>query len=245
MENHTSRADIIKFALNFTKGESNEKMTYIDLINAFERWLETNYLPSSAQLLWYKLIFIFNRAGWSEWVTVDNQRLMSIMQMDSEKTLIRCRDKLIENNFFEYEKGKKGVPNRYKILTVNFTVQMTVETTVQMGVKTTVNVSNIKDKDKEKENNEQKQILLEHFEKIWDIYPHKKGKAKAQELYLQWINGRKISGITSKLTDEQMYYAVLKYAKECEKSGIEQQFIKHGDTFFNKAILDYVEVRSE
>ena len=120
-------------------------MSYIDLINAFERWLETNYLPSSAQLLWYKLIHIFNRAGWSEWVTVDNQRLMGIMQMESEKTLIRCRDKLIENNLFEYQKGKKGSPNKYKILTVNFTVQMTVETTVQMGV----NVSNIKDKDKD------------------------------------------------------------------------------------------------
>lgn len=120
-------------------------MSYLDLINAFEQWLETNYLPSSAQLLWYKLIHIFNRAGWCEWVTVDNQRLKSIMQMDSEKTLIRCRDKLIEANLIEYKKGKKGCPNQYKINTVNFTVQMTVKTTV----KTTVNVSNIKDKDKD------------------------------------------------------------------------------------------------
>ena len=36
-------------------------MSYIDLINAFEKWLETNYLPSSAQLLWYKLIMLFNK----------------------------------------------------------------------------------------------------------------------------------------------------------------------------------------
>ena len=120
-------------------------MSYIDLINAFERWLETNYLPSSAQLLWYKLTAIFNKAGWCEWVTVDNHRLMSVMQMESEKTLIRCRDKLIENNFFEYRKGKKGSPNQYKINTVNFTGQMTGKTTVQM----TVEVSNIKDKDKD------------------------------------------------------------------------------------------------
>lgn len=124
-------------------------MSYLDLINAFERWLETNYLPSSAQLLWYKLIHIFNRAGWCEWVTVDNQRLMSVMQMESEKTLIRCRDKLIDSKLIEYQKGKKGSPNKYKILTVNFTGNMTVEMTVQMGVKTTANVSNIKDKDKD------------------------------------------------------------------------------------------------
>lgn len=185
-------------------------MTYIDLINAFEKWLETNYLPSSAQLLWYRLIAIFNKAGWSEWVTVDNYRLMSIMQIDSEKTLIRCRDKLIENNFFEYQKGKKGSPNRYKILTVNFTVQMTVQTTVQMGVKTTANVSNINRLRQDKE------ILLEHFELIWKEYPNKQGKAKATEYFLQWIKGRKINGVTKRLTDKQIWCAVKAYKEECE-----------------------------
>ena len=96
-----------------------------------------------------------------------------------------------------------------------------------------------------KNNNEQKQILLEHFNFIWEKYPNKKGKAKAIEYYLQWIKGRTIAGITRKLTDEQMYYAVVKYQKECEKNNVEQKFIKHGDTFFNKAILDYVEVNDE
>lgn len=120
-------------------------MTYIDLINAFEKWLETNYLQSSAQLLWYKLIALFNRAGWSEWVTVDNHRLMSMMQMNSEKTLIRCRDKLIENRLFEYQKGTKSKPNKYKICTVNFTVKTTVDMTVDVGV----DVSNINRLDKE------------------------------------------------------------------------------------------------
>lgn len=120
-------------------------MSYIDLINAFERWLETNYLPISSQLLWYKLISLFNRCGWSEWVIVDNHRLMSIMQIESEKTFIRCRDKLIEAGLFEYRKGKKGSPNQYKINTVNFTVQ----TTVQMTVQTTANVYNINRLDKD------------------------------------------------------------------------------------------------
>ena len=114
-------------------------MTYIDLINAFEKWLETNYLQSSSQLLWYKLIALFNKCAWIEWITVDNHRLMSMMQMNSEKTLIRCRDKLIENKLFEYEKGTKSKPNKYKISTVNFTVNMTVD----MGVHVGVDVSNI------------------------------------------------------------------------------------------------------
>ena len=83
--------------------------------------------------------------------------------------------------------------------------------------------------------------LRNHFELIWNIYPNKKGKAKALQLYFNWLKGRKINSITSKLTDEQMYYAVLAYKKECEDNKIDIQFIKHGDTFFNTAIVDYVE----
>lgn len=75
--------------------------------------------------------------------------------MNSEKTLIRCRDKLIENKLFEYEKGTKSKPNRYKISTVNFkvnnksTVNNTVDTTVNMTVDVGVDVSNINRLDKD------------------------------------------------------------------------------------------------
>lgn len=95
-------------------------MTYIDLIKAFEKWLETNYLPSMAQLLWYKLVSLFNKAMWSEWIIVDNYRLMALLDIKREATFISYRDKLIEAGLFEYKKGKKGSPNKYKICTVNF-----------------------------------------------------------------------------------------------------------------------------
>ena len=85
--------------------ERINKMTYIELINAFEKWLETNHLPSVAQLLWYKLVSLFNKAMWSEWITVDNYRLMALLDVKREAT------------FISY---KKGSPNRYKICTVNF-----------------------------------------------------------------------------------------------------------------------------
>lgn len=83
--------------------------------------------------------------------------------------------------------------------------------------------------------------MKKHFALTWDIYPNKKGRAKAEEYFLQWVKGRKINRTTIKLTDKQMYLAVRKYKKECEEKEVEQQYIKHGDTFFNKAILDYVE----
>ena len=95
-------------------------MTYIELIKAFEKWLETNHLPSVAQLLWYKLIGLFNKAMWSEWITVDNYRLMALLDVKREATFISYRDKLIEAGLFEYRKGKKGSPNQYKINTYIF-----------------------------------------------------------------------------------------------------------------------------
>ncbi len=95
-------------------------MTYIDLINGFEKWLETNYLPNQSQLLWYKLIRLFNRCGWCEWITVDNRRLMSIMRIEREATFIEVRNALIDNKLMFYIKGKKGQPNKYKINTYNF-----------------------------------------------------------------------------------------------------------------------------
>ena len=113
-------------------------MNYISLLNAFEQWCETNCLPSMSQLIWYKLIALFNRCAWSEWVTVDNQRLMVLTGIRNEKTFILYRDKLLDANLFFYEKGKKGSPNRYKINTVNFTVDCTVFPTVKTTVNPTV-----------------------------------------------------------------------------------------------------------
>lgn len=123
-------------------------MSYIDLINGFERVCESEALPAASQLLWYKLIYLFNRRGWPEWVQVDNMRLMSVSGIKDEKTLIRSRSKLIELGLFEYKPGKKGFPGRYRIkeytftgfLPVNTPVNVPVEMPVNMTVNTPVNV---------------------------------------------------------------------------------------------------------
>lgn len=91
------------------------QINYILQINSFERWLESNFLPPSAQLLWYKLMAICNRSGWQEWVQVDNQRLMTLIG-ENEKSFICCRSRLISHKLIEYRRGKKGHPSSYKIL---------------------------------------------------------------------------------------------------------------------------------
>lgn len=88
-------------------------MKYLDYLNDFNRWLESNTLPGNAQLLYFRLLNVFNRAGWPEHVQVDTLRLMVFSDSKSEKTARLARDKLAECGLIRFEKGKKGVCTSY------------------------------------------------------------------------------------------------------------------------------------
>lgn len=90
--------------------------TYIDYLNDFNRWLESGNLPGGSQLMYFKLLNIFNRAGWPEYVRVDNLRMMLMIGVESKQAVVRARDKLAEAGFIEFQKGKKGSPNRYYLV---------------------------------------------------------------------------------------------------------------------------------
>ena len=78
---------------NKRRGEA--RLTYIDYLNDFHRWLSSNHLPGSARLLYYSLLAVFNEAGWPESVQVDNYRLMSMIDVRTERVAISARDKLV------------------------------------------------------------------------------------------------------------------------------------------------------
>jgi len=139
-------------------------MNYLEEDTAFEAWCENNYLPIFAQAIWKKLFKRFNRSGWREWVTVDNLTLMADVQIKSEKSFIHYRDKLIEAGLVEYQKGKKGSPNQYKLVsfkkytsldTVHSTAETTVSSEVETTVKTTVHSTDLY---KLKQNKDKKDI---------------------------------------------------------------------------------------
>ncbi len=91
---------------------------WINEIRAFERWLDTSPLSGTAQLLWYKLMYLNNSCMWDEWFAVDNLRLMALIRVSNEKTVITAREKLIEAGLIEYKKGKKGSPGRYHMISL-------------------------------------------------------------------------------------------------------------------------------
>lgn len=139
-------------------------MNYIAEINGFERWLETHPMPVLAQLLWYKLLYWSSRAGWPEWTQVDNRRLMVSLQIAREASLTESRDRLVNAGLLEYQKGRKGVPGRYRIVSFSekpteYTYNLKGQNVVQgvvypevYPVVQSVDIINNKKKQKEKSN---------------------------------------------------------------------------------------------
>lgn len=74
----------------------------------------------------------------------------------------------------------------------------------------------------------EKNVLLQYeneFEKLWNLYPNKKGKSKSLTKY---ILARKKG-----TTYEQVFKGINNYIEYIKKNKISPQYIKHGDTYFN------------
>lgn len=128
-------------------------MNHIAEINGFERWLETHHLPTVAQLLWYKLLYWRSRSGWPEWTQVDNRRLMVSLQIAREASLTENRDRLVNAGLVEYQKGRKGVPGRYRLISLCNSAEYTYNLKVQpevYSVVQSVDIINNKKKQKQK-----------------------------------------------------------------------------------------------
>lgn len=125
-------------------------MTYLDYLNGFNRWLESGNLPGGSQLMYFKLLNVFNRAGWPEYVQVDNLRMMLMIGVESKQAVVRAREKLVEAGFIEFQKGKKGSPNRYYLGKRSHNVTESV--TVSVPVSVTENVTHNKTERKIKTN---------------------------------------------------------------------------------------------
>ena len=166
-------------------------MDYLREIVAFERWTETNHLPASSQLLWYKLMSLCNRAGWPEWVTVDNLRLMAMTGSGSKNTFLLSRDRLVEAGLLEIRRGKKGSPNRYRILSLcekgsnfepNPEPQAELYPEPYSEPQAEPQTGPIY-KQKQKRKQRDLSINDDRFDKFWEAYPRKVGKQNAKKAF--------------------------------------------------------------
>ena len=76
--------------------------------------------------------------------------------------------------------------------------------------------------DKTGDNNSDLEQLKTDFEKIYAIYPKKRGRSKAFEYYCAYVKkGRCINKVRYRLTNKQIYLAVRAYTREREEEGTE------------------------
>lgn len=68
-------------------------------------------------------------------------------------------------------------------------------------------------------------LMKNDFDKLWKLYPRKKGKTAAFKHYKKAIK----DGATNK----QIQDGILSYKKEIETKKIEESYIKHGSTWFS------------
>ncbi len=131
--------------------------------------------------------------------------------------------------------GKETLPNNIEdnigINSINTIITNSINTS--SSVKKPIEGGQVKNKKNDQidqsEKKNQKKILKtktleKEFQSIWDTYPNKKGKAKAFNAYLK---ARK-NGTTA----EEVKTGVENYNKEIRAKSVDQQYVKHGDTWF-------------
>lgn len=74
-------------------------------------------------------------------------------------------------------------------------------------------------------NSSNKHSIESDFEKLWKLYPNKKGKSAALKSYKRSIK----KGTTNK----QIQNGIIAYKKSIAEKGVEQAYQKHGSTFFS------------
>ena len=106
------------------------------------------------------------------------------------------------------------------------------------------NISRPSDDGRKQKNDQKKERLdaeKKNFDLIYAAYPRKEGKAGAFKAYRAYVGkGKKINGETYRLTNDQLWNAVNKFAEECRRKGTEMEYIPLASTFFNGRIIDYL-----
>ncbi|MEK4029388.1 DnaD domain protein [Pseudobacillus sp. FSL P4-0506] len=139
-------------------------MNYIKEINAFYDWLEINELSPSAINLWYALMHINNKAGWTDTFTVA-ESVLCVKTGLTDRTLRKVRNELKQKGRIDFI-SRKGKAPIYKMISFERTES---NSELPQGLE---NISELrsaliklnKTKQKDKEDEEDKRALVNPFQ---------------------------------------------------------------------------------
>lgn len=92
------------------------QVNFISEMTGFYRFVKSHHISNNAQLLWLQLFFLWNEAGFPDWLQVDIIRMMGMIQVNSKNTLVRARSELIDAGRIICQRGKNKQPNKYQFV---------------------------------------------------------------------------------------------------------------------------------
>lgn len=209
-------------------------MNYIIQIKAFYDRLEINPLNSSEIALWFALMSINNKTAWSDKFTVAASVLCQKSGMkDTSKSsnFFKARNALAQAGLIAWKSRKGNQAAEYSITKLysdlsTYSVGNSVDSSVGSSVDNRVDSSVALNKhklNKTKTSKPASKKLAEDFEKLWKLYPLKKGKKPAFNAYKRAIK----SGVTNKQIQDGIV-ALCKHVKD-------KNYLPYGSTWFNQA----------
>lgn len=171
----------MKGLLQNSPPEGCEDLTYIDYLNRFNQWNESNDLPLYAVVLYYRLLDRFNRAGWPRNLRVDTLRLM-LMAGCQKDAAYRARDRLAQAGFIRFEKGSKGKPTKYSLAEIQ-SFKTTVSPTVSPTETATVSATQEKRHKTKTFPPTPQEGADDGFDRFWHTYPRRVGKGAARKAW--------------------------------------------------------------
>jgi hypothetical protein len=221
-------------------------MNYLLEMKAFYDRLEVKPLSSSAIALWYALMHINNKTGWTEEFSVP-VTVLSLKSGLSDRSLSNARNELKTKGYIDSKSRSGNRSAVYKInrLSAKFadsssdsssdTPSDSLSDSTSGSPSALYKQNKTKQKkDKDRFSNRTSEYTYE-FEQFWSLYPRKVAKKRTWDLWRRRLQTSKPEG---QATAEQMLQAAKNYATYCEENRTETQYIKHPSTFLSDK-LDY------
>lgn len=210
----------------------NETPNYYAIIPANVRY--NNSIQQGAKLLYGEITALSNKTGCC-WAS--DQYFMDLYEI-SRATVQRWLKSLDDNGYIErhvkYKDGTKEVEERYitirradvrESVNLNTSSQNCERPMINNEADNNTSINNI--------NTRANSTLESDFEKLWKLYPNKKGKVPAFRAYKRVM---KRGGTTNR----DIQNGIVAYARL--NAGTDKKYIMHGGTFFNQeAWADYAE----
>lgn len=199
---------------------------YYAIIPACVRY--DNTLKPNEKLLYGEITALCNEEGYC-WAT--NEYFAQLYEVHT-KTISQWINELKEKGYLRVElvRNEKTKAIEKRIISINKKADIAIKENNITSTGENDDKSSVKETE-----------LADNFDKIWQIYPRKDGKNMAFNHYKAWLKGKNYAGRIVKLDNRQMWYATKKYADLVKENKTEKQYIKMGSTFFNDAIMEYVE----